>query len=563
MVREEEIKRITDLLGQNPAGLTIEQVSRQLTINRTTAAKYLNILIASGQIKKRNLGPAKIFTLSPHQPISNFLNLWQDGIVLLDSELLIQQINDPLLNLLSLTRDNMIGQMIDKSPLAPFIDQTALDLLNKARDGQEQTYHTTFTLNNRSEKFRLKMIPLVLEQGGRGLGLIFEQLPHLPEPNTDTEEPIRDERKEGSPENTELQRRIAEHRKIEKALVESEAKYRALVENITEVIFTLNDRDVITYVSPAIRNLSGYEPPDIMGKRILDFIYSEDTVSFERSLELARRGVSGPFEFRLVTQHSSLIWVQVSGKSLADKPGGSGFHGVIADIHERKRVEDALRHATRQIILLNSITRHDILNGITNLRLSLELIKEEPLSEKLLHFVEQQEKTIAQLQHQINFTRYYQNIGVRPPKWKDIGERFSAAASTLPLGNITIAADVKNIEVFSDDLIERVFTNLIENTLEHATKATGIRFFTQPQGKDLVLVYEDNGIGIPAEEKELIFEHTRRGRISYGLFFAREVLAITGLSMRETGEPGKGVRFEILVPEGLFRQRDASGSRKI
>ena len=74
MVREEETKRIIDLLAKNPSGLTIEQVSRQLSINRTTAAKYLNFLIASGQIKKRNLGPAKIFTLAPRLPMSNFVN---------------------------------------------------------------------------------------------------------------------------------------------------------------------------------------------------------------------------------------------------------------------------------------------------------------------------------------------------------------------------------------------------------------------------------------------------------------------------------------------------------
>jgi len=202
---------------------------------------------------------------------------------------------------------------------------------------------------------------------------------------------------------------------------------------------------------------------------------------------------------------------------------------------------------------LTSITRHDILNGITNLRLSLELIKNEPLNEKLLHFVEQQEKVIAQIQHQINFTRDYQNIGVRPPKWKDIGDRFLAAAATLPLGNITVESSVKNVEVFSDDLIERVFANLIENSLEHGETVTAIRFFSQVQGRNLVLVYEDDGAGIPNEEKELVFEHTRRGRISYGLFFSREVLAITGLSIHETGEAGKGVRFEILVPEGLFR----------
>ncbi|MCK9580220.1 MAG: PAS domain S-box protein [Methanoregula sp.] len=553
MVREVEIKRITDLLGQNPAGLTIEQVSRQLSINRTTAAKYLNFLIASNQIKKRNLGPAKIFTLSPRLPMSNFLNLWQDGIVVLSNELVIQQINDPLLNLLSLNSDGMMGERIDASPLAPFVDPAAMDLLIKAREGPEQIYFATLTINDRKEKFRMKMIPLSLEQGGRGLGLIFEQLPQMAETETDATPRVLEEAKEGSPEKAELQRRIAEHRKIEKALVESEAKYRALVENITEVIFTLNDLNLITYVSPAIRNLTGYAPSDLIGKRLHEFIYTEDTVPFEKGLDNARKGLNGPFEVRLMTMHSSVRWIQVSGKMLAGKPSGNGFHGVIADIHDRKRVEDALRHANKQIILLTSITRHDILNGITNLRLSLELIKNEPLNEKFLHFVEQQEKVIAQIQHQINFTRDYQNIGVRPPKWKDIGERFSAAATTLPLGNITITADVKNIEVFSDDLIERAFANLIENTLEHGVKATAIRFHSMVQGRNLVLVYEDDGIGIPQDEKELVFEHTRRGRISYGLFLSREVLAITGLSIRETGEPGNGVRFEILVPEGLFR----------
>jgi PAS domain S-box-containing protein len=553
MVREEETKRITNLLAQNPGGLTIEQVSKQLSINRTTAAKYLNFLIASGQIKKRNLGPAKIFSLSPHIPMSHFLNLWQDGIVVLDNDLTIQQVNDPLLAALALNRDGIIGERIEKSPLAPFVDQTAMDLLKKARDGPEQVQIAAFTINHREVKFRMKMIPLALEQGQRGLGLIFEQLPSLAEPGTDVNPSIKETGGDTASENTEIQRKLSEHRKIEKALIDSEAKYRALVENITEVIFTLNDYDQVTYVSPSVKNLIGYAPSDLMGRRIQEFVYSEDVVPFEKGLERSRRGSAGPFEFRLMTMHSSVRWVQVSGKSLPGNMAGSGFHGVIADIHERKRVEDALRHANKQIILLTSITRHDILNGITNLRLSLELIKNEPLNEKLLHFIEQQEKVIAQIQHQINFTRDYQNIGVRSPKWKDIGERFSAAAATIPTGKITITKDVRNVEVFSDDLIERVFVNLIENTLEHGAKATNIHFFSEVRGRDLVLVFEDDGIGIPREEKELVFEHTRRGRISYGLFFSREVLAITGLTLKETGEPGKGARFEILVPEGLFR----------
>lgn len=553
MVREDEIQRITNLLGENPGGLTIEQVSKQLSINRTTAAKYLNILIASGQIKKRNLGPAKIFTLAPHIPMSHFLNLWQDGIVVLSNDLVMQQVNDPLLQLLSLSRDDVVGIPIAKSPVSACIGKTGMDLLIKAKDGQEQIHLTKLVIQGREEPFRLKMLPLVLEHGQRGLGLIFEQLPHIPESPDEGAQPVRKSGSDTPPENAELQRRISEHRKIEKALVESEAKYRALVENITEVIFTLNDHDQVTYVSPAVRNLTGYEPSDLMGHQIQEYIYSADTVPFEKGLEQIRRGSSGAFEFRLITRHSTVRWVQVSGKVFTGNLAGNGFHGVIADIHERKRIEDALRQANKQIILLTSVTRHDILNGITKMRLSLELIKNEPLNDKFRHFIEQQDSVITQIQNQINFTRDYQNIGVRPPKWKEIGEAFRSAAASVPLGTVAVHADVHAIKVFSDELIERVFASLIENTLVHGAKATTIRFFSEMQGRDLVLVYEDDGIGIPQEEKELVFEHTRKGRTSYGLFLSREVLAITGLSIREKGEPGKGVRFEILVPDGLFR----------
>lgn len=540
------------LLADNPSGLTIEQVSRQLTINRTTAAKYLNFLIASGKIEKRNLGPAKIFTLSPRIPLSHFLNLWQDGILILDNNLIIQQVNDPVLTLMSLNREDLVGLQIDTSPVAAILTDTGINHLQKAREGHEQVHIIKLMVQDQAQYFRMKIIPLVLDHGEQGLGTIVEQIPHVSETFPDP-----DPTKEGVTgkisDNAEFEHRISEHRKIEKALIVSEAKYRALVENITEVIFTLNDQNLIMYVSPAIKNLSGNDPSELLGPPIQEYGSNEDIVPFEKGLERNRRGVFEPFEFRFLTKNLSPRWVQVSGKTLPGKEAVSGFYGVIADIHERKRMEDALRHANKQIILLTSITRHDILNGITKMRLSLDLVKSETRDEKLLNFFEQQESIITSIQHQINFTRDYQNIGLRPPKWKDIVDRFHAAVATVPLGKISVSVDIKNIEVFTDNLIERVFANLIENSLEHGVKTTTIRFFSEPQGRDLILVYEDDGIGIPAEEKELVFEHTRRGRISYGLFFSREVLAITGLSIKETGETGKGTRFEILLPEGLYR----------
>lgn len=70
-----------------------------------------------------------------------------------------------------------------------------------------------------------------------------------------------------------------------------------------------------------------------------------------------------------------------------------------------------------------------------------------------------------------------------------------------------------------------------------------------------MILVEDNGPGIPATEKEKIFswEYHRKGGLT-GLFLAREILSITGISLKETGEPGTGARFEIQVPGDVFRK---------
>jgi signal transduction histidine kinase len=72
-------------------------------------------------------------------------------------------------------------------------------------------------------------------------------------------------------------------------------------------------------------------------------------------------------------------------------------------------------------------------------------------------------------------------------------------------------------------------------------------------GQNLVLVFEDNGVGIPSSEKEMIFERGYGKNTGFGLFLIREILSITGLSIKENGIPGKGVRFEITVPQGVYR----------
>jgi signal transduction histidine kinase len=118
---------------------------------------------------------------------------------------------------------------------------------------------------------------------------------------------------------------------------------------------------------------------------------------------------------------------------------------------------------------------------------------------------------------------------------------------------VALNMDGHGIQVFADPMLERVFFNLLDNSHRHGQRVSSIRVSVRMAGEDLVVVWEDDGVGIPADEKEQIFERGFGKNTGLGMFLAREILSITGIAITEKGEPGKGARFEITVPKGAFR----------
>ena len=116
--------------------------------------------------------------------------------------------------------------------------------------------------------------------------------------------------------------------------------------------------------------------------------------------------------------------------------------------------------------------------------------------------------------------------------------------------------ETADIELYADPLLPRVFYNLLINTLHHGGhQLTKVRLSTRLSGESLILIVEDNGTGIPFDKKTKIFEFGCGTGTGFGLFLIREILGNTGITVTETGEPGKGAKFEILIPKGKFRFR--------
>jgi signal transduction histidine kinase len=131
------------------------------------------------------------------------------------------------------------------------------------------------------------------------------------------------------------------------------------------------------------------------------------------------------------------------------------------------------------------------------------------------------------------------------------------AAHEAPLGNVLVQNELPaGLELFADPLIVRVVYNIMENAVRYGGRITTIRFFLEVRDKNHIIVCEDDGVGIPEADKKKIFERGFGKNTGLGLFLAREILSITGISIAETGEPGKGARFELVIPHGAIRRSE-------
>ncbi len=210
--------------------------------------------------------------------------------------------------------------------------------------------------------------------------------------------------------------------------------------------------------------------------------------------------------------------------------------------------------ASLKLDLLFSITRSDILDHLSIIMNSLERAQLKSTESAMQAFFDNTIGSVELIRNQIGFIRRLQDLGIISPKWQHAASSFEYALTLLPAHNVNIHAELGDFELYADPLLPRVFYNLLENSLRHGgSHLTEIRLFTLKDEESLHLIYQDNGIGIPVEQKHRIFEFRQGSGTGMGMFLVREILGFTGITITENGTPGKGARFEIIVPKEKFR----------
>jgi two-component system, sensor histidine kinase and response regulator len=224
---------------------------------------------------------------------------------------------------------------------------------------------------------------------------------------------------------------------------------------------------------------------------------------------------------------------------------------------ERRRVEKALDEANKKLNLMASITRHDVINQLDAQHESLEsaLSLRAASPGKAWEHVTRAAAIATRTLDSVRFTGEYQKVGVRSPLWQDARHLVQAAADGIVPQGLSFSNGIPpGTELYADPMIGKVFSNLVENAVKYGAKTTAIRFSLENRADGAVIVCEDDGVGIPSGNKEKLFSYEYGMNTGLGLFLAKEILAITAISIRETGTVGKGARFEIRCPASTIRQ---------
>ncbi|MFA6362054.1 PAS domain S-box protein [Methanoregula sp.] len=369
-------------------------------------------------------------------------------------------------------------------------------------------------------------------------------------------------------------RDVTEQKKAEDALLDSQRILQYIIDFMPDAMYAIDAAGKVIVWNKAAEVMTGVSPGDMIGKSDHEYavpFYGKRIPALVDLILHPGTPQQSPYEHVQKTEGTTLIseshatfpdgrimdvWIKAS--PLYDHEGNiSGALSVIHDVSAYKQLEAALMQANRKLNLMSAVTRHGILNKLTALNSYLDLIKTEAHTPSVSQRIDRIESTAEAIRRQIESTRHYQDLGVKAPLWHKVSDCFGMAFTHThgDIKNVRCGNHLKGLDVYADPLLEQVFANLIENSLMHSPDVTEISCSYEKTGTGFMIVYEDNGAGIPENEKESIFREGYGKNSGLGLFFVREILAITGITISETGKAGKGVRFELHVPEGRYAIR--------
>jgi PAS domain S-box-containing protein len=232
-----ELQRIKDLIRDNPKGIKITQIARTLGMNRNAAAKYLEILLMTGQVEVFEHGMSKIFILSRKTGIPTMLDGSSDLILVVDSGMKVSRVNDNYLRFAGMKQEELVGKRADGSGLPVLANPLIRDRIRQAQFGEDvRTEVEEAGADGRVFFFGVRLTPAVFNDGTRGITVSISD--------------------------------ITQERKMqETAADESRKLVEGILSCMDDAVILLDSRSgTISFLNPAARAMFGSGPVEYTGK---------------------------------------------------------------------------------------------------------------------------------------------------------------------------------------------------------------------------------------------------------------------------------------------------------
>ena len=240
----EKVDRLKQILKWHPRGMTISDLATKMDTNRNLVAKYLDMLLISGQVEMEVVGAAKVYFLSHRVPMSSMLEFSSDMVIVLDPEQKILQVNEPVLKMLKEEKEALVGRHL-KEIDNPFFNAVPITVPSRDSDtALEQVHEMECMLEGKKHHFRVKQLQTAFEDGNKGITLIIED--------------------------------ISAQVLYQEMLEINEARYRGIVEDQTEFITRFLPDGKLIFVNDAYARYLGKNKEDLLGGPHIPNLEAED-----------------------------------------------------------------------------------------------------------------------------------------------------------------------------------------------------------------------------------------------------------------------------------------------
>ncbi len=364
-----------------------------------------------------------------------------------------------------------------------------------------------------------------------------------------------------------IARDITENKKAEEKI-----KFHAdLLNQVGQAALMVDNNRIIRFWNKAAEKLYGYSEEQALGHNITELLGDTSPEEAKEVSERLTAGESWSTEVLAKNKDGSVVPVILNRTPFYKENGEFGGSASIStDISLQKNTEadltfslkslsnslDRIQELNEKLRVVGSLTRHDVRNKLSAVTGYAHILKKKHNDlPDIVDGLSKMQQAVQETVKIFDFARMYEQIGVEELTYVNVEEKLEEAVALFSGPLPTIKNECHGLTVLGDSFLRQLFYNFIDNTRKYGEKTTAIRVHYEKAEQDsLKLIYEDDGVGVPLENKPRLFSEgfSTGGSTGFGLFLIKKMIEVYGWKIEENGTPNEGTKFTISIPNSAF-----------